>query len=95
MFNFFKKKNQDSGDVDGDISQADSGNLTTLELKVDGMHCASCSMNIDGELEDLDGVVEASTSYAGQKTKVTYDQSKTDKAKLIATIEELGYKVEG
>jgi copper chaperone CopZ len=95
MFNFFKKKNQGSGALGDKKAQADSGNLTTLELKVDGMHCASCSMNIDGELEDIDGVVEASTSYAGQKTKVTYDESKTGKEELVATIEELGYKVEG
>lgn len=66
---------------------------TSLVLKIDGMHCASCSMNIDGELEELEGVLDSSTSYAKQETKVSYDQSKIDPAKIRKVIEGLGYKV--
>lgn len=66
---------------------------TTLELQIDGMHCTSCSMNIDGELEDNPGVLSASTSYAKGKTVVEYDASVTSKEKVSEVIEGLGYKV--
>ena len=42
--------------------------MKKLVLKIKGMHCTSCAMNIDGELEDTKGVKEANTSYAKQKT---------------------------
>ena len=45
-------------------------------LKIEGMHCVSCAMNVDGELEDLEGVASASTSYAKSEVKVVYDSEK-------------------
>ncbi|MFP5377090.1 MAG: heavy-metal-associated domain-containing protein [Acidimicrobiia bacterium] len=30
--------------------------MATTELRVDGMHCASCGMLIDDAVEDLPGV---------------------------------------
>lgn len=61
---------------------------------ITGMHCSSCAMNIDGELEDLPGVAAASTNYAKAVTKVTFDTSKIDESVLIKTIEGLGYSVQ-
>lgn len=65
----------------------------TLVLKIDGMHCSSCSMNIDFELEDLDGVYEAKTHYASQQSTVTFDSQKVTKEKIIDVIKKLGYAV--
>jgi copper chaperone CopZ len=78
MFNFFKKQ-KPAGEE--------------LTLKITGMHCSSCSMNIDGELEELPGVYEAHTSYQRSETKVKYDPAQVDKATLQKTIENLGYSV--
>ena len=60
-------------------------------LKIEGMHCASCAMLIDEELEELDGVSEAHTSYAKQETKVVFDDAQVELPTLLETIEELGY----
>jgi len=81
MLNFFKK-NQ-------------SIKNQTMTLKISGMHCTSCSMNIDSELEELAGVVSASTSYAKSETKIEYDSEKVGLEKIKAVIEELGYGVTG
>lgn len=75
MFSFFKKKN----------------NFDTATFSIDGMHCTSCSMNIDGELEELEGVQSASTSYAKATTRVEYDSKKVSEQKIIQTINKLGY----
>lgn len=60
-------------------------------FKIQGMHCASCAMNIDGALEDLEGVAEARTSYAKAETKVTYDPLKVEEGQLEEVIAAAGY----
>lgn len=79
MFKLFKKK-QPTG--------------TQIKLKISGMHCASCSMNIDGTLEDLPGVIKSETSYARAVTSVEYDQEQIDPSKIMQAINQLGYDVQ-
>jgi len=64
------------------------------QLKVQGMHCASCAMLIDEELEELDGVQQASTSYGKQRTEVEFDDSRVEIGLIIAKVAELGYTAE-
>ncbi len=61
-------------------------------LQITGMHCASCAMNIDFELEDLPGVIESNTSYAKQVTQVKIDPEKVKDDEMFGAIEKLGYK---
>lgn len=63
-----------------------------LKLKISGMHCSSCAMNIDFELEDLDGVSFSKTSYAKQVTEMEFDQKKIREESIIKTIEKTGYQ---
>lgn len=46
-------------------------------------------MNIDGELEDTEGVKEAKTNYAKQQTEVTFDPEKISIDKIISIIKKL------
>ena len=64
-----------------------------VKIKIDGMHCTSCSMNVDGEMEDLDGVYSSSTSYAKQESTVEFDPSKVNLKQIHKVIIDLGYKV--
>ena len=77
MFNLFKK--------------TPKGTSVTLQLS--GLHCVSCSLNVDDELEDLPGVISSTTSYAKQQSIVTYDPQKVKVKDFKSTIESLGYKV--
>lgn len=77
MFNFFKKKALG----------------TTITLKLSGLHCSACSLNIDSDLEDIPGVIANSTSYAKQETVITYNPKLVSPAVFIKVIEKLGYKV--
>lgn len=61
------------------------------EINIIGMHCTACAMNIDFELEDLDGVVSVSTNYARQVTEVIFDEARTNIKEIIATIKKTGY----
>lgn len=64
-----------------------------MKLKINGMHCGSCAMNIDGELEDM-GVKEAKTSYAKSETEVVFDEEKISPQSIIEVIKKLGYTAE-
>lgn len=75
----------------GLFEQKPKGNISLI--KIDGMHCVSCSLNIDGTLEDLDGVFESKTSYAKGETKVVWDPEKMTEKKLKNAIISLGYSI--
>ncbi|MCA9373083.1 heavy-metal-associated domain-containing protein [Candidatus Woesebacteria bacterium] len=64
-----------------------------IQFAIDGMHCTSCSLNIDGELEDQPGVMSASTSYAKSVTTVEYDPAKVSPKELTKVITGLGYSI--
>lgn len=68
--------------------------MKSVLLKIKGMHCSSCAMNIDFDLEDLDGVDSCKTSYAKQESKVEYDESKISLDKILAQVKETGYQAQ-
>lgn len=65
--------------------------MTELQLKVDGMHCASCALLIEEELEELDGVTEAKASFRRQRAWVVLDDARVVPA-ILEKIGELGYR---
>lgn len=67
--------------------------MKTITFKVTNLECTSCAMSIDFDLEDLKGVVEASTNYARQRTTVTYDPELIDQKSIIARLKNLNYDV--
>ena len=63
-------------------------------FKISGMHCVSCALNIDGELEDTEGVKESNTSYVKSETEVSYDADKIKDEEIIGIIKKAGYRAE-
>ena len=68
--------------------------MTKKKFKICDMHCTSCAMNIDFDLEDLDGVKNTNTSYARAETEIEFDEGKVDIKQIIETIKKTGYKAE-
>lgn len=66
--------------------------MIKLRFKIIGMHCTSCAMNIDGELEDTEGVKESKTSYAKQETEVTFNPDTISIDAIISVIRRLDDK---
>lgn len=66
--------------------------MKKIKLKIEGMHCTSCAMNIDFDLEDQDGVKIAKTNYAKQETELEFDESKLDVKTIIEIIKKTGYQ---
>lgn len=64
---------------------------TKKKFKICDMHCTSCAMNIDFDLEDLEGIKSARTSYAKAICEVEFDEKKLDSNKIIEVIKKTGY----
>lgn len=79
MFNFFKSK-------------LPTTNYQILSLKLSGMHCSSCAVNIDLTLEDLSGVASSDTNYAQSTLCVKYHPGEINPQRIKEEIEKLGYK---
>lgn len=63
---------------------------TTYTFTVQGMHCNSCSMLIDDELEDLPGVTRSTTSVRKATTVVEVDPTTVTAADIMAAIARVG-----
>ena len=66
-------------------------NIIKKRYKIEGMHCSSCAMNTDFDLEDLDGIKTAKTSYAKQESEIEFDEEKVNLKTLIEQIKKTGY----
>ena len=63
------------------------------EIKISGMHCASCALNVEKSLQGLEGVEEAQVNFGTEKATVEYDPNKLELQKLEETVEKAGYGV--
>lgn len=66
--------------------------MVKKKFKIEGMHCPSCSMLIDGDLEDLEGVKSSKTSFAKSECEVEFDDIRLSEDKILQTIQKTGYK---
>jgi len=66
--------------------------LVKKKLKIEGMHCTSCAMSIDFDLEDLEGVKSSKTNYAKQESEVEFDEEKIKLTQIMEQIEKTGYQ---
>jgi len=66
----------------------------TIIIKIQDMRCASCAMNIDGALEDTQGVISVNTNYAKGESQVEYDPAYVGLEKLLQVIKGVGYGAE-
>jgi Cu+-exporting ATPase len=65
----------------------------TLDLPIAGMTCANCAMTIERTLKRMDGVVDASASYASESAHVRYLPTVVTRGDIARRIDEIGYKV--
>ncbi|HCX65230.1 MAG TPA: heavy metal translocating P-type ATPase, partial [Eubacteriaceae bacterium] len=66
-------------------------NKVKKTIKIDGMHCSSCSANVEKRLNGLEGIQSANVSIATEKGLIEYDESKVSLNKIFEEIEDLGF----
>lgn len=65
-----------------------------VELKIEGMACASCVAAVEKAVKKLDGIVSCEVNLIMNSATVLYDAKKTRVADMIAQIEKAGYHAE-
>ncbi len=66
--------------------------LQKKKFKINGMHCVSCALNIDLELEEVEGIRKSNTSYAKQVTLVEFDSDIIKMERIVEVIKKTGYE---
>lgn len=64
------------------------------KLKIEGMHCNSCVMNIEFDLEDVEGVKSVKASLVREECEVEFDEEKVNEQVIIQTIQKTGYQAQ-
>src|SRR3989344_4722491 len=62
-----------------------------VQLRLSGMHCASCAGLIERALKKVPGVKAASVNFAAEKARVVYDTSLANPDLLMAAVAKSGY----
>ncbi|MGW8776667.1 heavy-metal-associated domain-containing protein [Streptomyces sp. NPDC055796] len=68
-----------------------SSTRMTLTFAVTGMHCTSCGLLIDDEIEELPGVTTSTTDVRTERTVVEC-AAPVDAERIIAAIAGAGYR---
>jgi copper chaperone CopZ len=69
-------------------------NSAVLKVKIPSMDCAACALNIQSVLKKEAGVQQAQVSFDTKDAVVRYDAEKTSPEKIIAAIDQTGFKAE-
>ncbi|VVB89978.1 putative copper-exporting P-type ATPase A [uncultured archaeon] len=62
-----------------------------ITLKIGGMHCASCAINIEKALLKTEGIVSANVSFPLEQAKITYDPEIIPVSGIKKAVEDVGY----
>jgi copper chaperone CopZ len=67
--------------------------IQTVYVAIEGMTCQSCEEHVSHEVNKLEGIVRANTSYEKGNAVVEFDASKTSIAEIEKAVNSTGYKV--
>ena len=73
------------------VSETDG--TTSLQLMVDGLHCAACVWLIEQALKRQEEVVEARVNLTTRRLRLRWRGTAEDGARLVGLIQRLGYRV--
>jgi Cu+-exporting ATPase len=85
------------GDVPGMLASVDDAGYTVdrsrLELRIEGMTCASCVARVERVLQKQPGVLDATVNLATERAVIDYLPATVEAHQLKAAIRDAGYEV--
>src|SRR6266853_1342868 len=69
-------------------------NVATFKVEIASMDCAACAVNIQRALRKVDGVARAEVVFKTKAAIIEYDPARISPEKVIAVIDETGFKAE-
>ncbi|MDE2876669.1 MAG: heavy metal translocating P-type ATPase, partial [Gemmatimonadota bacterium] len=83
-----------AGAVGKEEAEAPASETGEIQLRIRGMHCASCVTTVEKALGAAEGVGEASVSLVEEVARVRLAQGTADPATLVGAVEAAGYGAE-
>jgi Cu+-exporting ATPase len=77
---------------DKDVQGARTEGGHRVIIPIRGMSCASCAVNIEKGLSQMEGVADANVNFATEKATVTFDPARVAVGDLTKTVKDLGYE---
>jgi sulfite exporter TauE/SafE/copper chaperone CopZ len=68
--------------------------LKKIKLQINGIHCKSCKILIETEIDVLPGVNKVEVDYISGEAEIEFDDEKISQEKIFKAIEKLNYKPE-
>jgi len=65
--------------------------FSSVDLVIEGIHCAACIWLNEKVLADKEGIVEASINFTNNKAKIVWDEETIALSTVIDTIRSIGY----
>jgi cation-transporting ATPase V len=78
---------------DTGATREDAGTTERIDLRVEGMTCASCAARVEKILARQTGVDEARVNFAGNRATVLYHPQKVNVEELEDAVERIGYGI--
>ena len=66
--------------------------LSTEDISIGGMTCASCVMRVEKALKKLPGVQQATVNLATESARVTFDPALASDGRLRRAVRDAGYE---
>ena len=64
----------------------------TVTIPVEGMTCFTCTISVEGSLEDLDGVREATASVPGKSVTINFNPGEVTVKNMVEAVNKTGYR---
>jgi mercuric ion binding protein len=75
-------------------AQVAGAGVTRVTVRIPGMDCAACAVNIQRALMKQEGIVRAEVIFKTKQAVIEYDAAKTSAEKVIKAVDETGFKAE-
>jgi len=83
---------QETDDMDKATKPEPAGTAATIQLPIEGMHCASCVSRVEAALGKVAGVERVAANFASERATI-HTSGPVDRQALAAAVEQAGYKV--
>ena len=69
-------------------------NVASMKVKIPGMDCAACAVNIERTLRKVEGVGRTEVVFKTKEAVIEYDPARISPERIFAVIDETGFKAE-
>jgi len=63
-----------------------------LRLKVEGIPCAGCAIDMETVLLGMDGIINARVGYKEETITIEYDPKEINEIQILSAIMKMGFK---